>query len=57
MSKYRITEYTPEIRDPFQESFVKQSMKGNNTINDLSLLEIDELLKEMIPDSKIKEIE
>lgn len=57
MSKYRITEYTPEIRDPFQESFVKQSVKGNNTINDLSLLEIDELLKEMIPDSKIKEIE
>ncbi|CAD8188467.1 unnamed protein product [Paramecium pentaurelia] len=48
--KYKITDMTPQIRNPYDESFVKASMKATTrgSACDQSLLEIDELLQEML---------
>ncbi|KAM3134076.1 hypothetical protein pb186bvf_013802 [Paramecium bursaria] len=48
--RYNIIEYQPQIKDPYEESFVKQSLKATTakTNYDQSLLDIDELLKEMV---------
>ncbi|CAD8109060.1 unnamed protein product [Paramecium sonneborni] len=47
--KYKITDMTPQIRNPYDESFVKASMKATTrgSACDQSLLEIDELLKDL----------
>ncbi|CAD8101553.1 unnamed protein product [Paramecium sonneborni] len=48
--KYKITDMTPQIRNPYDESFVKASIKATTrgSACDQSLLEIDELLQEML---------
>ncbi|CAD8164566.1 unnamed protein product [Paramecium octaurelia] len=49
-NKYKITDMTPQIRNPYDESFVKASIKATTrgSACDQSLLEIDELLQEML---------